>query len=187
MSARVTFEEAVAKLCAHPKWSWSARWWRLGELIVATRDKAWSVKDPAKLVPQDVTALGCTGIDQAGRLAWVFWDLDVGHGAPITLSDGEQVQPYATVEEAIADARRLRDALDGHAEIRLSKSGRGVHVRCFIDAERGLPGSAGPEIAKTLARKLKLKADRSPLGRQAAWLWARALPPRAFELIEDCA
>lgn len=186
-SGRITLEAAAHKLCAHPRWSWSARWWRLAHIIVATPARSWSTEDAAALVPSDVTALGCRGSDAAGRLAYCFWDFDVGHGKPVRAPDGREVQPYATTEEAIEDARRLRDALDGLAEIRLSKSGAGVHVRYMARDWPKLPAAMGPVIAKLLAAKLHLRVDASPLGRQCAWLWCRNPPARAFELVEAMA
>jgi hypothetical protein len=47
-----------------------------------------------------------------------------------------------------------------------------------------LPAPEGPKIARTLAAQLGLRADATPLGRQAFWLWARRPAPEAFRLIE---
>ena len=184
-----TLEAAICKLLEDPRWAWAATWFRLGEIIVQTPDRTWATRNPDNPCPRDVTALGCRGITALGHLAWVGFDLDVVHGR----------QAYLDTETALADARRIRDALEGRAEIRLSKSGQGVHVRSLIPAplavyHRGgltpeypegqpVPASEGPRLAKTLARKLGLKADPSSLGRQSHWLWTSAPVPDAFKLI----
>jgi len=183
MNPRHTYEEAVVLLCDHARWAWTTPWWSLAELIVSTAGRSWSVKDVTKLIPENAELLGCTGAALDGTLRCVFWDLDCGrHGG---MKAGER-QSYSDLAAALADARRLRDAFRGRCEIRLSKSGRGVHVRhlAALSGADKLPAAAGPKIAKHWAAKLGLKADPTPMGRQAYWLWARQGPARAFELIE---
>lgn len=181
-----TYEAALHWIAADPRFEWTGTWWRTRELIVQQGGRVWSVTDPTKAMPPRVEALGCTGVDAHGRLAWVGWDFDVGHGKPVRTADGRELAPYATPAEALDDARRLRNALDGHAEIRRSKSGRGLHVR-YLLPEPHPNGALGPEIARRLAVQLGLRADAGPLGRQQFWLWTRRPAPGAFELLEALA
>ena len=166
----ITIEEKILRICEEHKWP--AVWFRLGCVVVKTADRVWQVRTPDDPCPNDVEALGCSGWSFSGRLDWVGIDLDIGHGT----------DAYKDVATAIEDARRFRDRRDGRAEIRLSKSGNGVHIRCLT----------GPGYTKDDAKKVVLgmmdccwmKADATPLGRQVFFLWARDLKPRAFELIE---
>ncbi|MGD0088568.1 MAG: hypothetical protein ABSE73_01485 [Planctomycetota bacterium] len=182
----MTLEAAIFRICEEH--TWTPMWFRFGEIIVKVpadspnrhRNRqgvllsSWSTKNSLDPCPTDVELLGCTGASSTGYLSWVGWDLDVAHGHA----------HYCSLQEAIGDARRLRDALHGHAEIRLSKSGIGCHVRHLLPEAPRLPASQGPVIAKMFADKLGLKADRSSLGRQAFWLWSRDPQPHGFELIE---
>ena len=171
---RLSYEECIAWVLEQPAWAWSLPWWRTAEIIVKASGRVWSVKDSSAFAPAAIELLGCTAVDRSGQAAWVGWDLDVGeHGTT----------SYPDTAAAVADARRLRDALDGRAEIRLSKSGQGVHVRSLLHPAE-IPATDGVKIAKGLAAKLALRADATPLGRQAFWLWARNPKPHAFELVE---
>lgn len=187
----MTLKEAIAKLGEKPNWAWTMRWFRLNCIIVQTPGRVWQAKSAQDECPQAVQALGCSGISVLGHLDWVGWDLDVGHGTT----------SYPDPDAAIADARKLRDFLGGRAEIRYSRSGKGVHIKHLLpffkreltpdgkvvwpDGEPP-PACAGPALAKTIAAKVGLRADASPLGRQAFWLWTRNAhsTPSAFQLIE---
>jgi hypothetical protein len=65
-------------------------------------------------------------------------------------------------------------------EIRLSKGGRGVHVRHLFDEP--VPDAAA--VAKDVVAKLGVRADRSSLGRQVHYLWCRNPLVDSFRLIE---
>lgn len=157
------------------KYPWSARWWRLGEVVVGTEKRAWSIRDVKEQVPQDIKSLGCSGRAANGNWDYAFWDLDVGHGT----------DAYADINAAIFAAKRLCRFLDGYREIRKSKSGNGIHVRQQFD--KSMPGDFPmADYCKDWVGKVELRADASPLGRQVAWLWAR--PPwntGAFEEVES--
>jgi len=173
----MTLEQAIFTIAARSGWTWTAAWWRLGCIIVNASGRSWEARSPQDTCPKDVAALGCSGTDCLGRLAWVGWDLDVGHGKA----------PYRQTEEAIADARRLRQKLDGRAEIRRSKSGLGIHVRHMLGdpQETGLQGKDGKAKALELTTGVWIKLDATPLGRQAFWLWARKPGERGFEIVEE--
>jgi hypothetical protein len=169
-----TLEAAVFDVCKENPWA--ATWFRLGRIIVGVPGRSWEAESPQDLCPSNVETLGCTGANSNGNLSWIGWDLDVGHG----------ITHYQNQETALADARKIRDAFKGEAEIRLSKSGVGVHVRHLLrESTPAIPAIHGKEIAKGIARKLGIKADPSALGRQAFWLWVRNPMPDAFKLIED--
>ena len=167
----MTLEEAFFNIAA--RYPWTATWLRLKHIIVAVPELSWEAKSSDEPCPFNATALGCRGITIRGMLSWVGWDFDVGHGK----------KQYPTTAAAIADAQRLRRRLDGRAEIRLSKSGVGVHVyHLRMRDER--PAEDGPLIAKAAAKELGLRCDPTPLGRQAFWLWCRNRKPDSFRLIE---
>jgi len=156
----------------HP---WTGMWFRLGCIIASAGGRSWQARSYDDPCPHNVDALGCTGESISGRLSWFGFDLDVGHGR----------LRYPDTEAALVDARRIRDALQGRAEVRLSKSGIGVHVRHLLPETPRLPADQGPLIAKRLAARLNISADPSALGRQAFWLWTREPAVNAFKLIEE--
>jgi len=182
----MNIEAALSRVCE--KNPWAAMWARLGEVIVQVpegspncrllRDgklhNVWSTKNLFAPCPQDVLSLGCRGIDCKERLAWLFWDLDVGHGA--------EKDKYPDTETAITAARKLRDWLQGRCEIRLSKSGLGVHCTHLMPNDDHA-GSEGAMLAKLIARKNNLRCDPTALGRQCRWLWTRNPQPNSFKLI----
>lgn len=156
------------------KYPWSQRWWRLGEVVVGTEKRAWSVKDLNDEVPQDVQSLGCSGKAANGNWDYAFWDLDINHGT----------DSYVDINAAIFAAKRLCRFLDGYREIRRSKSGNGIHVRQQF--KEPLPGDFPiADYCKTWVDNVELRADASPLGRQVAWLWSR--PPRPWGAFEEVA
>jgi hypothetical protein len=182
MAGVATLEEFIAAICEHPRWHWAARWFRLGEVVVhapsiCNDTHTMSFRNPDARCPVDVEALGCTGRSSTGHASWFGFDLDVGHGGA--------KQRYATTDEAIAEARRIRDALDGRAEIRLSKSGVGVHVRSHMPEDPKMPMPEAVRVVKDIAEALALKCDRTVLGRQAFWLWCRNPNVDSFKLIEE--
>ena len=167
----MTIEDALFRIAE--KYPWTATWLRTGHVILAVAGRAREARSVDEQCPAGVEALGCTGTDSQGRLAWIGWDFDVGHGK----------HACPSTDAAIAAARRLRNALHGRAEIRFSKSGIGIHVRHLWPNDRR-PGALGQKIAKQYAEKLQIPVDLAPLGRQAVWFWARVRPPHSFELIE---
>ena len=183
-----TYREAASAVMWQRGFEWTRAYWQPCEFIVMVnrngKPAQWAVPEIDRPLPREsVELLGCSGLQRDGHYAWLGWDLDVGHGVPVVLVNGERVAPYATLDDALSDAHKLREALSGGAEIRLSKSGNGVHVRTVFDPAEQPEKAAGIEWAKKIAADLKLKADASPLGRQQWWLWSRRTAPRAFELI----
>lgn len=157
--------------------TWTQQWLCTGMLCYATSRGVFEVRSLTMATPPDLTALGCGGWDRQGRLRWVGLDLDVAHGT----------RPYACLAAAVADAKRVWDFVGGAAEIRLSKSGQGVHVRVSLATPVAVGREGAARIAKWLSRTLHLRADASPLGRQNFWFWTSQPVPRAFELITPCA
>lgn len=176
--SHATLEECIFAICEHPDWRWAAEWFRLGEIIVQApsirnASHTIAVSNPDMRCPPDIQAIGCTGKSITGHASWFGLDLDVGHG--------KTQHRYATTEEAITAARKVRDALAGRAEIRLSKSGNGVHVRCHLPE---VPFAQVASIARDVSDVMGIRCDRSVLGRQAFWLWCRDPKPDSFKLIE---
>jgi ribonuclease HI len=168
-----TLEAAMARISATPAYEWTSAWWRLGMIIVQNGAQAYQAKGPDALEPAGLELLGCAGLSQKGVWDWIGVDLDIGdHGT----------KSYANLDEAIADARRAREALKGRLEIRLSKSGNGVHLKNVPTTP--MDAKDGPAFAKKFATALKLKADATPLGRQCFWHWAKTPGSNGFKLIE---
>lgn len=168
----MTYEAAIFGVCAaHP---WAAAWFRLGCVVVKAGGRRWQAKDVDAQCPSNVETLGCSGLTLTRQVYdWIGWDLDCKANG----SGG-----YTTTDAAIADARRLRKKLNGCAEIRLSKSGSGVHIRHLL--EYPVKPDAAKAMAVALARGVWLHSDPAALGRQCFDLWARSPGPRGFELIE---
>ena len=169
----MTYLDLIDKIVE--KYPWSARWWRLKEVVVSNGSRAWSVRDIAERAGEGIQAMGCTGQSQNGEWHYAFWDLDVGdHGT----------ESYSDINTAIFAAKRLCRFLDGYREIRKSKSGNGIHVRQQF--KEPMPADFPmADYCKDWAKRVELRADGSPLGRQVAWLWCR--PPwkeGAFEEVE---
>lgn len=169
----MTLEGFIFKLCeGHP---WRACWFRLGEVIVSAGGKAWATKramhDPC---PRDIEAIGCRGVNVRGLHDWVGWDLDVGHGHP--------AKQYGSTIVAIHAGRMIRQRAGPQTEIRLSKSGTGVHVRQLLNEP--ITTEQAQRHAKAIVDDLGLKADPTALSRQAFWLWCREPKPDSFKLIE---
>src|SRR3989337_2790460 len=96
----------------HLRWVWTAYWWTGWGVIVRAGGRSWDAKCESNECPAGLECLGCNGTDAEGRLRWIGWDLDVGHGRA----------SYPSNEAALDDARRIRNTLEGRAEIRLSQS-----------------------------------------------------------------
>ena len=161
---------------------WTAQWFQRGMicLMMPGEKKPFSYElKKLNNAPSNPLAIGCGGWDGNGRLHWVGIDLDVKHGAART--------SYEITDQAIDAARRIRDFVGGAAEIRLSKSGIGVHVRVRISGIAANGREYARTIAWWLAEKTGIKADRAVLGRQNLWLWAAEPGPDGFKLIEDAA
>ena len=173
VASNATFHQFVTAVANDPRWEWTHRWWQTGCVAVQTdTGRAWEVSAPGDGIPPNIAHLGCAGHDCNGDLRWIGFDLDVGHGGTF----------YATYKEALADAKRIREAL-GEAEIRRSKSGGGIHVRHLLPSDSGLVKADAPRIVKYVARKLGLKADPSNLGRQVFWCWSRKPNAQSYEEI----
>ena len=172
----MNYEQALHWIAS--KHTWTARWMRLGCVTVKVAEprgpegqQAWQAKDIDKELPKDAIALGCSGLSLAGTYDWIGWDMDVGHGPT----------SYVTREHAIADALRLREKLKGCAEVRLSKSGKGVHIRHTLET----PAANGPELAKDFATRQFMRIDRSVCGRQCLDFWTRTPGDDSFKLIAE--
>lgn len=129
-------------------------------------------------VPNTALLVGSGGWDENGALHWVGVDLDVGHG--------QEKSKYQTREEAINTALQLRAFVNNAAEVRLSKSGKGVHVRVAIEGVMADGRTMAARIAKWLANTLEIKSDRTVLGRQNLWFWARERGEESFQEIAPC-
>ena len=174
MTLKEFYIDLVNTLC----WSWIASWWPPGDpssVIVQTPDQTWDAKNANAPCPSDIQAFGWNGSDTQGRLIWVGFDFDIGHGA----------EQYASTDLAMSDAYRVRHFFKGRAEIRFSRSGEGLHVRHRLPADTHRPASDGPLIAKGINTELKLKADPTALGRQAFWCWTHESTPNAFRLVQQ--
>jgi hypothetical protein len=167
----VTVREFVATLRHDPRWAWTWTWWRFGEVTLHTTDRTWATRDPDISLPEGLVALGCSGRTRTdGLWDWVGFDVDVGHGK----------KAYHSTRVALLAAHRIRDQL-GSCEIRLSRSGRGVHVRHAF----GVPMPDGQAIARQYAAELRVMMDPAAVGRQMLTLWAREVPAvDGFRLIE---
>ena len=154
--------------------TWTAQWFMCGMVCVMDKNgKCYELKNGNR--PDTIQAVGCGGWDEQDRLHWVGIDLDVGHGRPKT--------SYETTDEAIEAAAKVREFVGTAAEIRLSKSGSGVHVRVKVAGAPGNGKVIARRIAWWLAGKVAIKTDHSVLGRQNLWLWAKEVKPRGFELV----
>jgi len=129
-------------------------------------------------IPQGAQLLGCGGWDEDGVLHWVGIDMDVGHG--------NEKQKYANQDDAIEAAYQIREFVNGAAEIRLSKSGNGVHVRIAITGVETDGRVMARRIALWLAATLEIKCDRTVLGRQNLWFWSKTTVQKSFALVEAC-
>jgi len=160
---------------------WSAPWVKRGMICVQDlsrpKDKqAFELKGDTW--PARVDAVGSGGWDETGALHWVGIDLDVGHG--------DEKQAYETRDDALDVAFRLREFVNNAAEIRLSKSGNGVHIRVAIAGITTNGRTLAPLIAKWLCRTLDVRCDQSVLGRQNLWFWSKDRSEHSFALVEAC-
>ena len=173
-----TIEEWIDRVLlgsACNQWGWTGDWWSFGELVIVTKTRTWSTSRPQVSLPGDLLLLGCSGLSSKGHWNWVGWDLDVGHGT----------KSYGTTAAAVADARRVRDWYHGNAEIRLSKSGHGVHVRHPLSVKH--PPGHPKEESRRIAEMFTLKADPTSLSRQVHFLWSRDVPSKqSFMEVESC-
>ena len=169
--SRCTYRELIDAIIEENPWT--EQWLRDGCIIaMANSNDSWEVKDTTEKVPLNLSRLGCAGWDHDGKLHWIGFDLDVGHGGI----------RYRDTEEALVDGRKIQ-SLFGESEIRLSTGGKGVTVKYWLPEDSGLSKNVAARIAKGISKKLGLKADPSNLGRQCFWLWAREPAPRGYELI----
>ena len=159
---------------------WRQSWVRRGMICIQDRTRKPGA-DAFELKSCDyagqIDAVGCGGWDENGTLHWVGVDFDVGHG----FEDNK----YDFRDDAISAALQLRDFVGGAAEIRHSK-GNGVHARIAIDGVKERGRELAPLIAKWLADALEIRCDRSALGRQNLWFWARNVNSESFKLVVPC-
>lgn len=166
-----------------PQYEWAKSWFNPSEVFFRFDDgSGWEVKAQGLSKPcnKKPVAIGCTGWSPTGHRNWIGWDLDVGHGDVC----------YETKEAAIQAARDFREFLGESAEIRLSKSGNGVHIRTSL---RGYPldhpfrkeYSKGKELAKILAERTGLKVDPAQCSRQMLDWWVREPKEESFQLISS--
>ncbi|MCW8129610.1 MAG: hypothetical protein KIS92_04420 [Planctomycetota bacterium] len=184
-----TYRDVIEWITEQPLWGWTAKYWRLSELIVQLPNRpknkdVQAVKADAPL-PAGILSLGCTGLRE-NAFDWLGWDFDVGdHGAVLGKDkDGREIRAsYPSSDAAVASAMGLWHYLRGAAEVRHSRNGLGCHVRTILPAP--IPKEKGVEIARAAVDALGLRADRGPIGRQQFWLWTRR-PAHAnsFKLIQ---
>jgi len=155
---------------------WSACWLPDDpqSVIVQTPTGTRDLKTLDAELPHGLRALGWTGLTKSGMARWIGWDLDVDHGPTC----------YLTREAALLDAHRLREALDGCAEIRLSKSGQGAHIRHWL-APAGLSNEEAKLFAKGIAKRLNIRADKTVASRQCFHAWTHKPTPDSFRLIAE--
>lgn len=169
----MTLEARIHELCAAEPWL--AAWFRLGEVIVQTPERSWATRKAyTDECPADLQAIGCTGLNARGLHDWVGWDLDVGHGRP--------EKQYGATFVAIQAGKMIRARAGPSTEVRLSKSGKGVHVRHVLADP--LPPTETASFARAIVHELGIKADATALSRQAFWLWCGSRVQDSFKLIE---
>lgn len=171
-----TIREHIVDLANGLAWCWIASWLPRDPMSVITQTpaKTRDAKDLDVTLPPGANAVGWSGLTRSGTAAWVGWDLDVGHGRKC----------YSTTDAALDAAHQIRDALSGCAEIRMSKSGRGVHVRHWCAPAR-LANEKAIDFSKRLVQRLNIQADPTPLGRQAFWFWCADPGAASFQLIAE--
>jgi P4 family phage/plasmid primase-like protien len=191
--------DRISQILAMPEWSWAAAWVSIGAprrpgmICVQSAGKSFELRSGS--IPEHTTAIGCGGWDAGssgrgddGLLHWIGIDLDVRGVAAAIPGHAEKKTLYDSTEEALAAALLVRDLAVGAAEIRLSKSGRGVHIRIAVAAgvvngrEAGKSLGVAAYAAKHIARAAGIKCDTTVLGRQNLWFWSAAPGPRGFEL-----
>lgn len=168
----MTIEEKIFELFEN--WQWAARWFRQGEVIICADGKTRAVRNIHKtFCPVNVQSLGCTGEGIDGKCHWIGWDLDVGHGA----------KQFGSTSAAILAGRMIKKVAGPATEIRLSKSGIGVHVRhlCQYDTMK-----LGIERAKEIVSFAGVtRMDPTSISRQAHWLWSEKPGENGFKIIEE--
>jgi hypothetical protein len=173
-----TIREFLIGACERERTEWIGMWvpWQSDCSSVTIRrenqERPIDVYTLEAVCPRDVVEIGLTGLLRDETTAWIGFDFDCGHGP----------KSFATTADAIAAAIRLHSYLQGVPEIRLSKGGRGVHVRYSLP--KPLPHADAIRLAKRLDAQLELHSDRAVLGRQVLISWTREHShPDAFKLI----
>ena len=153
-------------------WAWMAAWDNpLSSSVIIRKDlTVFDVKDFNYPMTDAIDRIGWSGLSTDGIARWIGWDIDVGHGET----------SVETLDDAFHVATRLFLRLDGHAELRLSSSGKGVHVRHTL--LQPLKNDAAIRLAKNISRKID-GIDPTPCGRQCFWFWDRDPAPGAFRQI----
>ena len=155
---------------------WRSRWVRRG--MVCVQDGPRAMELDRLDYSGNIDAVGCGGWTESGELHWVGIDLDVGHGGAKNC--------YESRDDALDAAFKVRAFVGNAAEIRLSKSGSGVHIRIAIEGVATNGRETAPHIAKWLVATLEIKCDPTVLGRQNLWFWARQSGAHSFQEIEPC-
>ena len=156
---------------------WAREWWADGMLVVGARGgRVFEARTLDAEAPPRLDALGSSGWRKDGTIAFVNLDIDVAHG----------VGSFVFFVDALAEAEKVRAFVKGAAEVRRSRSGKGLHAR--IRLGEGVTGGrqVAPLIAKWIARQVGVVTDRAVLGRQCLFWWAAQPGVRGFELVEPC-
>lgn len=171
-----TLCECAEEIYAQKEHSWTEKFFKDANHFIFNRGEKTTSARPTAWAPEDLSRLGCRGDNIDGNLTFLFFDLDVGHG--------NEKHKYDTTDEALETAYKIREFFKGRASIRLSKSGKGVHVHHLVTGCE-VPYEYGPVLAKGIANHLNIKCDHSVHGRQCCWFWERDAGPDAFKLIEE--
>jgi hypothetical protein len=167
-----------ANILTDEKCLWTKPFWIDGEYLVEFSDG--TTRGGLRLdsdIPDDIQTIGCTAYDVQSTMRSIVFDIDVAHGK----------QAAASVDDAISQAKRLRESLGAHLEIRHSKSGKGIHGVLQIPPSWTVTKDTGTNFAKTIAKSLGVTCDPSVSGRQMRYLWSRNRNEKSFQLIESAA
>lgn len=149
--------------------AWMTTWLNSNSVTVILRQNG-SVFDAKSFnypMTDDIDRIGWSGLSTDGTAQWIGWDLDVGHGKNCSETFGQ----------ALLSAVRLWSRLEGNAEIRVSTSGQGLHVRFLLPTQEQIHHA---QYAASIASKDIPGIDPTPTGRQAFWFWDRNPQPGAF-------
>lgn len=165
----MTIRELIVDYENTNAWGWLAAWDNpLSSSVIIRKDlTVFDVKNFDHPMTDAIDRIGWSGLSTDGIARWIAWDIDVGHGKT----------SVATLDDALYVAARLYVLLGGQVEVRLSSSGKGVHVRHAL--LQPLNNDAAIRLAKNISRKID-GIDPTPCGRQTFWFWDRCPAPGAF-------
>ncbi len=150
-------------------WSWMADWenWKSQSVIARRNGQVTDLKSWDAPAGPGLERVGWSGLSTDGQCRWLAWDIDVGHGK----------ESFFDFHAGLLAAVNIWQILGGEAEVRVSTSGRGFHVRHKVT--RDLSNAQGGDLAKIIAGKVP-GLDPVPVSRQAFWFWAAKPEPGSF-------